>query len=164
MGTLNWSHWGVSTGAGRANPSRFSRIWSEDVLDYANRFLSSPPTSWQTAPLPDLPPEEPPLEAIPEALQDVISEARDLVPLYSDREVFGEPPSEGKIVAHFVVPLLMALGWPTEQIAVKGRFIDVAVFRALPRIPQNCHFNIEGSNPLSKGPISRSSQPRLTEP
>jgi hypothetical protein len=38
---------------------------------------------------------------------------------------------------------LRALGWPVERIAVKWRYVDVSVFRALPRNPQNVHFIIE---------------------
>jgi hypothetical protein len=34
------------------------------------------------------------------------------------------------------VPFLRALGWPPERIAVKWRYIDVAVFRSLPRTPR----------------------------
>ena len=41
------------------------------------------------------------------------------------------------------MPFLRALGWPPERIAVKWRYIDVAVFRALPRTPENCHLVIE---------------------
>ena len=54
-----------------------------------------------------------------------------------------KPPSEDELIAHFVVPFLRALGWAPERIAVQWRHIDVAVFRALPRIPENCHFVIE---------------------
>jgi hypothetical protein len=32
-----------------ANPTRCSRTWNEEVLDYADRFLNSPPTHWQTS-------------------------------------------------------------------------------------------------------------------
>lgn len=46
-------------------------------------------------------------------------------------------------MAHFVVPFLRALGWPPEQIAVKWRYIDVAVFGTLPRTAENCKFVIE---------------------
>jgi hypothetical protein len=126
-----------------ATPTRCSRTWNEEVLDYADRFLNSPPTHWQTAPLPVLPPEEPPLEEIPPVLQGVIAEANDLVPLLWDRQAFGEHPCEDELIAHFVVPFLRALGWPPERIAVKWRHIDVAVFRALPRTPENCQFVIE---------------------
>jgi len=126
-----------------ANPTRCSRTWNEEVLDYADRFLESPPTDWQTAPLPDLPAEEPPLEEVPTALQDLVTAANDLVPLMWNRQAFGERPSEDEMVTHFVVPFLRALGWPPERIAVKWRYIDVAVFGALPRTPENCHLVIE---------------------
>jgi hypothetical protein len=126
-----------------ANPTRCSRTWNAEVVDYADRFLNSPPTHWQTAALPELPPEEPPLEDVPTALQGLVAAANDLVPLLWDRQAFGEHPSEDELIAHFVVPFLGALGWPPERIAVKWRYIDVAVFRALPRTPENCHLVIE---------------------
>jgi hypothetical protein len=126
-----------------ANPPRLSHVQNEEVLDYVRRFLSSPPTHWQTATLPELPPEEPPLEAVPTALQDLVATANDLVPLLWDRQAFGEHPSEDEMIVHFVVPFLRALGWPPEHIAVKWRHIDVAVFRVLPRTPENCHLVIE---------------------
>jgi hypothetical protein len=126
-----------------ANPPRCSRVWNEEVVDFADRFLKSPPTHWQTAPLPDLPAEEPPLNHVPSALQSIVAEAADLVPLLQDGQAFGEYPSEDELVAHFVVPFLRALGWPPERIAVQWRRIDVAVFRALPRTPVNCQVVIE---------------------
>jgi hypothetical protein len=39
--------------------------------------------------------------------------------------------------------MLRALGWPPERLAVKWRHIDVALFRSLPRTPENCHMVIE---------------------
>lgn len=126
-----------------ANPPRLSRIQNPEVLDYTNRFLNSPPTYWQAAPLPELPPEEPLLKDVPIALQGLVATANDLVPLLWDRQAFGEHPSEDEMVAHFVVPFLRALGWPTEYIALKWRYVDVAVFRVLPRTPENCHLVIE---------------------
>lgn len=126
-----------------ANPPRFSRTWNEEILDYTARFLNSPPTHWQTAALPELPAEEPPLEDVPTSLQDLVAAANDLIPLLWDRQAFGEHPSEDEMIAHFVVPFLGALGWPPEHIAVKWQHIDVAVFRALPRTPENCHLVIE---------------------
>jgi hypothetical protein len=126
-----------------ANPTRCLRTWNDEVMDYADRFLNSPPTHWQTAALPELPPEETPLEDVPTSLQGLVAAANDLVPLLWDRQAFGEHPSEDELIAHFVVPFLRALGWPPERIAVKWRYIDVAVFRALPRTPENCHLVIE---------------------
>jgi hypothetical protein len=126
-----------------ANPPRCSRVWSRDVVEFAERFLNSPPTYWQTVPLPELPLEEPPLDYVPDALQEIVAQAADLVPLFQHVESFGEPPSEDELIAHFVLPFLRALGWPPERIAVKWRYIDVAVFLALPRTPENCYFVIE---------------------
>jgi hypothetical protein len=126
-----------------ANPSRCSRTWSNDLKDYAERFLNSPPTHWQEAPLPALPEEQPPLDAIPSGLAGIVAQAQDLVGLFWDRQNFGEHPKEDELVGHFVIPFLRALGWPPERIAVKWRDIDVAVFAVLPRTPENCHFVIE---------------------
>ncbi|MGH7343472.1 MAG: hypothetical protein ACREK4_01045 [Candidatus Rokuibacteriota bacterium] len=126
-----------------ANPPRCSRVWNEEVVDFARRFLKSPPTHWQTTLLPELPAEEPPLAQMPGALQGIVAQAADLVPLLQDGQAFGEHPSEDELIAHFVVPFLRALGWPPEWIAVQWRRIDVAVFRALPRTPENCHLVIE---------------------
>jgi hypothetical protein len=126
-----------------ANPPRCSRVWNEEVVDFAERFLKSPPTHWQAAPLPELPVEEPLLEQVPDALQGMVAQAADLVPLLQNKQAFGEQPSEDELIVHFVVPILRALGWPPERIAVQWRRIDVAVFRALPRTPENCHLVIE---------------------
>ncbi len=125
------------------SPPRCSRVWSQDVIDFARRFLNSPPTHWQTAPLPDLPADEPPLEDVPVAIRGIVALTADLVPLYQHIQSFGEPPSEDELIVHFVVPFLRALGWPPERIAVKWRYIDVALFRDLPRTPENCHLVIE---------------------
>jgi hypothetical protein len=126
-----------------ANPPRCSQVAHREVLDFAMRFINSPPTSWQTALLPALPAEEPLLDEVPAALQGLVALAADLVPLLLNRQAFGELPCEDELIAHFVVPFLRALGWPLEHIAVKWRKIDVAVFRALPRTPENCHLVIE---------------------
>jgi hypothetical protein len=126
-----------------ANPPRCSRVWSQEVIDFAERFINSPPTHWQTAPLPELAAEEPSLDEVPDMLRGIVAQAADLVPLFRDAQAFGEPPSEDELIAHFIVPFLRALGWPPERIAVKWRYIDVAVFRVLPRTPENCHLVIE---------------------
>ena len=122
---------------------RCSRTWSEEAKDYVKRFLNSPPVDWQHAPLPELPPEEAPLDPIPENVQGMVALAHDLTSLYWDEANSGGYPREDELVAHFVVPFLRALGWPPERIAVKWRDIDVAVFDGLPRTPENCRIVIE---------------------
>lgn len=126
-----------------ANPPRLARVSTPTVVDYARRFMASPPTHWQDAMLPALPVEELLLDQVPEYLEGVVAEVHDLYPLFWDRERFGEHPTEDELVGHFVLPLLRALGWPPERIAVKWRYIDVALFTALPRLPATCHLVIE---------------------
>lgn len=108
-----------------------------NFLDHAHRFVESPPTSWQSASLPGLPNEESFLENPPTNFLDLIAQVHDLAGLYWEKEKFGSLPTED------VVPFLCKLGWPVENIAIKWRHLDVTVFRALPRRPENCHFIIE---------------------
>ena len=126
-----------------ANPRRLARVQNATAVDYARSFLASGLTRWREAPLPALPEAEPPLEEPPEPLRDVVGLARDLIGLYFDEERLGDAPNENEMTAHFVVPFLRALGWPQERIAVEWRRIDVALFAALPRTPENCRFVIE---------------------
>ncbi|MEA3245623.1 MAG: hypothetical protein U9Q74_05650 [Gemmatimonadota bacterium] len=126
-----------------ANPPRCARAWSPEVADFATRFLNSPPASWQTASLPQLPVEDPPLSVVPQVVSSLVAQVADLVPLMQDASAFGDLPSEDELIVHYVVPLLRSLGWPPERIAVKWRHVDVALFRALPRTPENCHLVIE---------------------
>jgi hypothetical protein len=126
-----------------ANPPRCSRVGNSEVLDFARRFLESPPTRWQSEDLPELPTEHPPLEDLPSAIRGLVAQAADLVPLMWDPKRYGSRPSEDELIVHFVVPMLRAFGWPPERIAVKWRNVDVAVFRALPRVPETCCFVIE---------------------
>ncbi len=126
-----------------ANPPRLSRAQSEDIVEYANRFVGSPPTDWQYRTLPSLPAEEEKLDAPPAELQELVAQVHDLSALYWDMDAFGERPMEDELVAHYVIPFLRALGWPVERIAVKWHHIDVSVFSKLPRVPENCHYLIE---------------------
>jgi len=126
-----------------AGAARFGRVSQAEVVGFALSFINSPPTYWHTTPLPPLPAEALSLDVIPGWLQPLAAQAGDLAALYWDTSGFGEPPAEDEVLAHFVVPLLRALGWQPEQIALKWRYIDVTVFRGLPRVPANCHLIIE---------------------
>jgi len=86
-------------------------------------------------------------EALSDRLSDLVALVHDLgCQLYWDCQAFGEHPAEDEIVGHFVLPLFVALGWPPEKIAVKWRYIDVAVSAALPRSPENCRFVVEAKS------------------
>ncbi|RJP35132.1 MAG: hypothetical protein C4527_01125 [Candidatus Omnitrophota bacterium] len=125
------------------NPSRFSRILDDNIRFYVEQFLNSPPTDWQDAPLPELPEEESSLDEIPKCLEDIVGQALDLTSMYLDQQNFGDLPTEDEMVVHFVVPFFQAFGWSPESIAVKWKYIDVALFHALPRTPAHCQFVIE---------------------
>ena len=126
-----------------ASPPRCCRVWNEETLECTERFMNSEPTHWQTATLPKLREEDPPLDHLPKTLEAIAARVADLVPLFREGDAFGEVPAENELIAHLVVPFFYALGWPPERIAIKWRWIDVAVFGALPRTPDNCIFVIE---------------------
>jgi hypothetical protein len=126
-----------------SNLTRFCRVRIPQVIEYAQRFVNSDPKRWQEAELPPLPSEEPLLDDIPEPLRELVGQAHDYALLADDRSLFPEFPSEHEIIGHFVIPFLRMLGWPIEFIGVEWRYMDVAVFRSLPRAPDNCAFVIE---------------------
>ncbi|MCI0602498.1 hypothetical protein L0156_05745 [bacterium] len=121
-----------------ANPPRLSRVSNVEVLDFVRRFLNSPPTHWQTSPLPPMPKEELLLEEIPVYLRNLVAQVTDVAQLYLNETDFGNYPSEDEMIVHFVVPFFYSLGWPPELVAIKWRYVDVAVFKNLPRTPENC--------------------------
>ena len=125
-----------------ANPRRFGKVDRTDVVDFAQRFVNSPPTDWQTAVLPQLPLEDEMLDNIPERLRDVVGLAHDF-----SQQPFGERVSEDEMIVHLIAPLFRALGWLPEQIAVKWRYVDVALFPRLPRTPENCTLIVEAKYP-----------------
>lgn len=124
-------------------PTAFSRANSPELRRYVDQFLGSPPIAWQTAPLPNLPEEEVAVTNVPEPLADTIAQVVDLVPLYQDPVRFGNIPTEDELVGHFVLPFFKALGWPPELIGIKWRYVDVVLFKNLPRVPENCHLIVE---------------------
>ena len=83
------------------------------------------------------------LEIPPAELRDLVAQVHDLLKLYGDTGAFGDRPMEDELVAHYVIPLLRALGWSAERIAVKWHRVDVSVFTKLPRVPEHCHYLIE---------------------
>jgi hypothetical protein len=125
-----------------ANARRFGKVDRAELVDFARRFVNSPPTGWQAARLPPLPPEEEALDDIPEQLQDVVGLAHDF-----SQQPFGERVSEDEMIVHLIAPLFRALGWLPEQIAVKWRWVDVALFPQLPRNPENCWLIVEAKYP-----------------
>ncbi|MFL5330483.1 MAG: hypothetical protein ACJ8C4_16390 [Gemmataceae bacterium] len=125
-----------------ANPRRFGKVDHPQVVDFAERFVNSPPTDWQVTALPSLPSDEESLIDVPERLRDLVGFALDFV-----NQPFGERVSEDEMIVHLIVPLFRSLGWLPEQLAVKWRYVDVGVFERLPRSPANCRLIVEAKYP-----------------
>lgn len=52
-------------------------------------------------------------------------------------------PSESETVAYLVVPLLRALGWTPQRMAIEWRKVDLALFARLPRSDENLEVVVE---------------------
>ena len=123
------------------SPSRISRVWSNEVVEYSNRLFASYFADLQARSLNSLLPKLEDIDSPPKELQEIVNKARGHS--YWDKEKFGVLPSEAELVAHYVVPLLRALGWSIELIAVEWDKIDVCVFSKFPRTVKHCHLLIE---------------------
>lgn len=56
-------------------------------------------------------------------------------------------PSEHELVAHMTVPLMLALGWSEQLMAVEWKKIDLAFFDRAPRKESNCVMICEAKRP-----------------
>ena len=56
---------------------------------------------------------------------------------------FDEPPSESETLSFLVVPLLRALGWTPQKMAIEWNNVDVALFNTLPRENGNLSVVVE---------------------
>ncbi|MDZ4779859.1 MAG: hypothetical protein SGJ19_06380 [Planctomycetia bacterium] len=52
-------------------------------------------------------------------------------------------PSEHEIVAQVILPLMIALGWSEQLLAVEWHKIDLAVFRGTPTDAEHCELVCE---------------------
>jgi len=127
--------------------SAFGAVTHPELVDHALGFVNSHPFRWKQAPLLPLPAEEPTVTEPPAAIAELIGQALDMSSMQATPGYFGDPPAEHEMVAHFVVPLLRALGWPPELVALEWHRIDVAVFHRLPRMSENLAFVIEAKRP-----------------
>jgi hypothetical protein len=65
-------------------------------------------------------------------------------------EAFGKDsvrPDEQEVVAHMVLPLLLALGWSEQLLAVQWRKVDLAGFWGTPTTPEKCVLVCEAKRP-----------------
>ncbi len=52
-------------------------------------------------------------------------------------------PSESETVSYLVVPLLRALGWTPQRMAIEWHHVDIALFSSLPRSPETTSVVVE---------------------
>ncbi|UCG59311.1 MAG: hypothetical protein JSU70_07330 [Phycisphaerales bacterium] len=67
-----------------------------------------------------------------------IQRQRRLVRWYEESGKRVKRPSEHEVVAHMILPLLLALGWSEQLLAVEWRKVDLVAFRRTPTAPENC--------------------------
>lgn len=73
-----------------------------------------------------------------ENIVSALRQCRQLASWYNTNEHSGDRPTEHEVVSHMVLPLLLALGWSHQQIAVEWNRIDVALFIKTPTEGKNC--------------------------
>jgi hypothetical protein len=122
---------------------RFSACNQEIVRRWVVEAVGSRTLSPPNRPV-SLPRQKPPLDtgALPPRMKAILKRAR----LFHNATWEGEfdvNPTEAELVTHITVPLLEALGWSPEQIAVGWGHTDVAVFPSIRREPAECVFVIE---------------------
>lgn len=127
--------------------SRFSESWNEEVATWATRLARraetlDPPDPAELARLPE---QERPLalSTLSKPLRSVVERAQAWEADTWDGGL-GDVPSEDELLTHVTVPLLEALDWEPEQIAVKWRYTDLALFNPKRRDPVNCRVVVEG--------------------
>lgn len=69
---------------------------------------------------------------------DAIRKLRRLHDWYKESKLACHRPSEHEIVAHLILPLLSALGWSEQLLAVEWHKIDLAVFSGTPTNRDQC--------------------------
>jgi hypothetical protein len=67
-----------------------------------------------------------------------IQRQRRLSTWYAESETGGARPTEHEVVAHMILPLLLALGWSEQLLAVEWHRIDLAGFARTPTTGENC--------------------------
>lgn len=67
-----------------------------------------------------------------------IERQRRLIQWYKLHGKDSDRPTEHEIVAHMVLPLLLALGWSEQLLAIEWKRVDLAVFTEAPTVSKYC--------------------------
>ncbi len=80
-------------------------------------------------------------------LIDMIENVRRIGKWYRTSDASGDRPNEHEIVAYMVLPLLSALGWSQQRIAIEWQNIDLAGFDRTPTVNETCALVCEAKLP-----------------
>jgi hypothetical protein len=135
--------------ADRKQIPTFTRVGTRSMLDRVEPMANA----FRGRPLRELPPRVPwamSPEAIKNALfreglgfdavqqvERTINKLAGLLEFYRHNGQ-RDRPSEHEIVAHVTVPILLALGWSEQLLAVEWHKVDLAVFSGTPTTKDNC--------------------------
>jgi len=136
----------------RQRSSTFTAVNSPEIRERVEPLmpLLSQPQERPLQPLPALPPKLDPSElgrelfarGIPNDAVDkvvaAIERQRRLWRWYDEQKRRTGRPTEHEVVAHMVLPLLLALGWSEQLLAIEWRHIDLAGFSDTPTDETNC--------------------------
>jgi hypothetical protein len=78
---------------------------------------------------------------------DSIRRQRRLLAWYDGHGDASDRPTEHEIVAHMVLPLMLALGWSEQLLGIEWKRIDLAAFWATPTTPKHCVLVCEAKSP-----------------
>lgn len=136
--------------ASRKQIPTFTRVRDRTVLDPL-RDLISQVSEREFRSLPEWVPEPLSLDEVghrmfagglPNASVDrligSIERQRRLLRWYGEQGSKSGRPTEHEVVAYMVLPLLLALGWSEQLLAVEWKSIDLAAFRQTPTTPEMC--------------------------
>jgi hypothetical protein len=77
------------------------------------------------------------------SIQKLLDEIDELIRIAKWYQKSGNP-SESETLAYLVIPLLRALGWTPQRMAIEWQNVDVALFNKLPRSNENLSVVVEG--------------------
>jgi len=145
--------------AGRKQIPTFTGVQDEKVLGVLSPFFEScekRPLASKPLPIPkplmldelggELFAKGLPNDAVDEVLS-ALSRQRRLSTWYNRNGEECGRPSEHEVVAHMILPLLLALGWSEQLLAVEWGRIDLAAFQTTPTVAKNCVMVCEAKSP-----------------
>ena len=77
------------------------------------------------------------------SIQTLMDEIDELIRIAKWYNRNNDNPSEFETVAYLVVPLLRALGWTPQKMAIEWNKVDIALFSQLPRKDENLQIVVE---------------------